>query len=492
MGAPADPVPAVGGIAELLAAAARTWAGRPAVSDHRVTVPYDELWSQVRECADWIRGAGLPAPLILVPSNTAHDVVAIFAAIVAGACPLIADRTWTATELDHVRRSTGAGAVLGRAEVQPPGVTPVVPTWRGLAIGSWDDDPGRPAADLDGIAFGRFSSGTTGGSRCLGFTQTAAVAAAAAWRSAARLSVQDTVLCLATLNNGLAFNTSLLAVLGAGARLVLHAGRPIPSSIARVVRTVRPTVLVAFPFAFDALTKDDRLERGALRLAVSSAAALPEPTQLRWTERTGLGICDYYGLVETGPVTFNDGSVPGSVGYPLPGSEVVIDADPTRPGRVLVRTPSMAARYLDGRPPALADSVTTEGFYRTGDLGFIDRHGHLTLSGRVGTVVNVAGRKIDPAEVSAVIRSVPGVRDVLVRGERPPTGEILAAYVEGSGVTREAVVRACRLGLADYKLPQRIVIRPVLPRSASGKVAAARLAEISEPAPSEPATRGAR
>ena len=142
----------------------------------------------------------------------------------------------------------------------------------------------------------------------------------------------------------------------------------------------------------------------------------------------------------------------------------------------------MATRYLDGRPPDLSTSLTADGFYRTSDLGFLDSAGHLQLTGRVGAVVNVAGRKIDPNEVSAVIRSIPGVRDVLVRGEPAAAGELLAAYIESTTVARQAVVDHCRNLLADYKLPARIVISAKLPRSSAGKVAAAQLAD-------QPATR---
>jgi long-chain acyl-CoA synthetase len=92
-------------------------------------------------------------------------------------------------------------------------------------------------------------------------------------------------------------------------------------------------------------------------------------------------------------------------------------------------------------------------------------------------VVNVAGRKIDPTEVSAVIRSIPGVTDVIVRGEMAVGGEILAAHVESTSVQRQAVVDHCRRSLAEYKLPQRITIQTALPRSSAGKVAAARLTD---------------
>jgi long-chain acyl-CoA synthetase len=481
------------GVLEVISQAAAVWGNRPAVTgsgrNTSESYSYIELLAAIHQCAAWIRQANLPAPLVVVPSSTPTDVVTILAAVVAGARPLIADLTWTEREIHEVIRATGAGGLLGRRAVLPAGLVPAGRTWREITLGRWDPThAGGPShaaenSSLHGIGFGRFSSGSTGGSRCLGFSEQAAVHAATAWRQASGLTSSDTVLCLATLNNGLAFNTCLLSVFGAGARLVLHGGRPIPSSIARAMRAVRPSVLVAFPFAFDALTENGWLERGQLRLAVSSAAPLAPATARRWQEQTGLGVCNYYGLVETGPVTFNDGTVQGSVGTALPGAEIAIEpvsGAPAGVGRVLVRTRSMATRYLDGRLPDLASSLTTDGFYRTSDLGVLDSAGHLRLTGRVGAVVNVAGRKIDPNEVSAVIRSIPGISDVLVRGEPAAGGELLVAYIESSTVARQVVVDHCRDLLADYKLPGRIVISAKLPRSSAGKVAAAQLAD--EPA----------
>jgi acyl-CoA synthetase (AMP-forming)/AMP-acid ligase II len=471
-------------ILDVLRAAARRHPGRRAVVDTAGTgYTYRELVDAVETGAGWFRSLGQRPPVLLIPGTGPDDVVAVFAAIIAGCVPLIADRTWTAEECARIAAATGASAVLAGdgAAFQPAESAPS--SWPGLR---WAVLPTvlptvLPAAPgnqlLDGIGFGRFTSGSTGMPRCLGFTETAAVNAGAAWRQASGLSGDDVVLCLATLNNGLAFNTSMLSVFGAGATLVLHAGRLIPSSIARAVHAVEPTVLVAFPFVFDGLVTAGRDLGTGLRLAVSSAAPLSTATAWAWRQLAGVPICDYYGLAEAGPVTFNDGTVPGSVGVPLPGVHLAIE-EPDRAdgiGRVLVRTAAMATRFLDGRQPTLDAEVTAEGFLRTKDVGRLDAAGRLRLSGRLGQVVNVAGRKIDPTEVAGVIRGLPGVRDVVVRGEQGGDGELLAAYVESTEVNRDIVVEHCRRNLSVYKLPQRIAILAQFPRTSTGKVNAAAL-----------------
>jgi len=469
-------------VLDILREAAQRHGGKRAVVDTAGSgYSYAEFLHAVSDGAEYFTGRGLRPPMLFVPGTGPDDVVAMLAAIVAGCVPLIADRTWTADECGRIAAATGAGAVLATDASALRPSSPQPSPWPTL---HWSALPAQWHNDrLDGIGFGRFTSGTTGLPRCLGFTQTAMVNAGRGWREGARLTADDVVLCLATLNNGLAFNTSLLSVFTAGATLVLHTGRPIPSSVARSIRAARPSVLVAFPFAFDALVAGG-YELGAVRLAVSSAAPLSGQTAQDWHKLTGARICDYYGLAEVGPVTFNDGAVAGSVGVPLPGVEIatepVGDGGPDGAGRVVVQTRSMALRYLDQAEPALAASLTAEGFLRTKDLGEVDADGRLWLRGRLGQVVNVAGRKIDPTEVADVIRRLPGVADVVVRGEPSAEGELLAAYVEGGTVDRRLVVEHCRAHLSVYKLPQRITILPAFPRTSTGKINASALSSTGE------------
>lgn len=465
---------------DVIRTAALEHGDKPAVIDSAgLEYTYAGFVEAIEAGAGWFRARAPRPPVLLVPGNGPDDVVAMYAAISAGCVPLIADKTWTREEIVRIAAVTGTRYVVASesSALRPesPEPTPWPTLW-------WTDlGPAKENDRLDGIGFGRFTSGTTGMSRCLGFAQTAAVNAAKAWRGGAGLTADDVVLCLATLNNGLAFNTSLLAVFSAGATLALHAGRPIPSSVARSIRTFRPTVLTAFPFAFEALTKAGADVGSNLRLAVSSAAPLSPQTAQDWRDLAGIPICDYYGLAEVGPVTFNDGTVSGSMGLPLEGVELAVEEVAETPdgaeggGRVLVRTPAMASRYIDDLEPDLAASMNPAGFLRTKDLGRLDVQGRLFLTGRLGQVVNVAGRKIDPTEVAGVIRQLTGVRDVVVRGEKSNGGEVLAAYVESTTVDRGGVVDHCRRNLSVYKLPQRISILDRFPRTSTGKVNATAL-----------------
>jgi long-chain acyl-CoA synthetase len=269
-----------------------------------------------------------------------------------------------------------------------------------------------------------------------------------------------------------------------GALLAFHGGRVLPRSLERTFATIDPTVFVAFPFAYELLVthqREARLIPPRLRLAVSSAARLAPTVREAWLAVTRLPICDYYGVAEVGPCTFNDGSRPDSVGRPLPGVSFTItdEAGHELPagevGLIRIRTRSMASAYLDREEPAFSASLDEQGRYVTRDLGCVSATGHLILRGRQGRMVNVAGRKIDPLEVEGVLRQLPGVKDVLVCGEDSPDRTVLAAYIESDSLTREELLAFLTTRVAAYKIPQAVVIVPQLPRSSTGKVSVGRL-----------------
>lgn len=442
---------------------------RPAISLGDATWSYRELGDAIAVVERGLRAEA--GPILYAPSNSPVAVATIYGAIAAGRVPVLSDPTWTEAERIGVVRRAGIRGVITEA--------PVETAWLGNArrVGAvYLHDVTLPAAERDDVAprpdtaFCRFTSGTTGFSRCLEFTHAAGMAAARGWWRAVRYGADDVVLCLATLNNGLAFNTSLLAVLLAGGHLVFHGGPIIPSSIAATSRRFPPTSLVAFPFLYDALASGrHRLETSRLRLAISSAAPLKPESGEAFRTHYGLAISNYYGLVEAGPCTFNDGSVPGSVGYRLDGVDFKIAHDEAG-DRLCVRSAAMASGFLDRRGASLSDALDAEGYYITNDLAELGQAGHLFLRGRIGRLINIEGRKIDPSEVEGVIRAVAGVTDAMVRQETANGRELLAAYVESGELAPDDLIEVFRQHLAPYKRPQRVRVLPRFPRSAAGKV----------------------
>jgi long-chain acyl-CoA synthetase len=465
---------------EALRGAVQRGADSPAVTANGQSWTLTELLTQAERVGDWLAGiVPAQAPVLFVPSNTPSSVAFILGAIARSRLPVLADPAWTDAELQLVMERSSIGTL---ASEQPAAKTldGRYDEWGGFRAIT-DGRKSRPCGSP--VAFARFTSGSTGAARCLGFTESAALGAARGWGAAAGYGPSDRVLCLATLNNGLAFNAALFAVLLSGAELVFHTGPLLPRAIARTIQVFDPTVLVAFPFVYGQVTKNETAAKtlARLRLAVSSAARLAPELKQAWSRVSPAPMCDYYGLVEVGPCTFNDGADPDSVGRVLPGVSVRVTDGAGRSlargesGRLRVRTESMASEFLDDDEPRITDSVDEDGYYVTRDIGYFDDHDRLHLTGREGRQINIEGRKVEPAEIEDVLRAIEGVREAVVVAEEGATRPRLAAYLEASGLTRAEVTQVCASRLAPYKIPQRIEVLDRLPRSSTGKVSVGRL-----------------
>jgi long-chain acyl-CoA synthetase len=191
----------------------------------------------------------------------------------------------------------------------------------------------------------------------------------------------------------------------------------------------------------------------------------------------------FYGTSETGGITYDATEEPaadGLVGTPLPGVRVELvpeEGAPAGGGRVLVRAPSVIAGYADGVD---GDSFTYGGFL-TGDLGTIDSIGRLTLSGRVSSFVNVAGRKVQPDEVERVLRAYDGIVDVRVLGMADERrGEQLVACVVATGARPSLITlrQFCGARLAAHKIPRAFVFVDAIPLTERGKTDRVRLRDL--------------
>jgi long-chain acyl-CoA synthetase len=164
-----------------------------------------------------------------------------------------------------------------------------------------------------------------------------------------------------------------------------------------------------------------------LRLAVSGAAPL-DPAVVTGFEKMGLILLQGYGLTETSPVisTSNDFvNVPGTVGYPMAGIEVAIDApDENGMGEIIARGKNVMLGYFED-PDATAEVIDEEGWFRTGDLGIIDDRGLLRITGRAKSmIVFTNGKKAFPEEYEVLLNNIPGVKDSFVWGNKAADGDI--------------------------------------------------------------------
>jgi long-chain acyl-CoA synthetase len=474
-----------GNIREAMADALDRHRGRTAVVGASEVLTYEELGRRIEAAVPLLAGRHVGFCL----ANRPEYVVLYFATLFAGHLPLLLDASFNTGEIEAIRGDCGLDAlVMERAKAEAldvPGKGHPVPLGEDVAV--------LPLAQLAEPSFAprpttevcRFTSGTTGRPKCLEFSGHAVVSAARNWVLGTGMAGEDRTLCLAALSNGLAFNTSLLSTFLAGGELHFLKGAPLTRPVARRIAEAGVTRLVAFPTLyrnFAAPGGPDASLLAGLKHAISAGAPLWPDVREEFRARYGLDISDYYGIAETGPCTFErDTNHRTGLGQPLPGAEIRIlpgPEDEPGTGEVLVRTASMASGYLN-HPGLFEARVDAEGFYHSGDRGRIV-DGRLHLVGRTQDHINVAGRKIDPTEIVAIVTALDGVEDAIAFPDEDLNREALvhlAIVAAKPEVTRASVAEACRARLAPWKVPGRISFVPEIPRTGIGKPRIALLRE---------------
>ena len=227
-----------------------------------------------------------------------------------------------------------------------------------------------------------------------------------------------------------------------------------------------------------------------VRLMVSGAAPLSAEVFEKFTSTAAKPLWEGYGMTEASPVitstVVTGQAVAGSVGRPLPGVSIKLcdeqghEVEDGDLGEIWVRGDNLFLGYW----PDAADGPDDEGWWATGDVGFLDNDEQLRLVDRRNDLVIVSGFNVYPREVEEVLAKVPGVREVAVMGEpHEATGEAVKALIVARAdahLDAEAVIAACRERLARFKCPTIVEFVTALPHSGTGKVSKGALRERIE------------
>jgi acyl-CoA synthetase (AMP-forming)/AMP-acid ligase II len=348
------------------------------------------------------------------------------------------------------------------------------------------DAPAGKSASMPGpndIALVLHTSGSTGRPKRVPIKNSNLAASARNIVATYTLAPHDVALCVMPLFHVHGLVASTLSTLASGGTIVVPA-KFNPLSFWRTARDTRATWYSAVPTIHQLLLARAGGERpagaGDLRFIRSCSAALPPEMMAKLEQSFGAPVLEAYGMTEASHQMCSNpqppaARKPGSVG---PGTGVkvsIMDAAGTHlktgeRGEVVIQGPNVVDGY-ENNPQANAQSFTN-GWFRTGDQGFLDAEGYLMLTGRIKELINRGGEKIAPREIDEVLLGHPSVAEAVAFGFAHKTWgeEVAAAVVLREPQTEAAILAYCRERLADFKCPKKLYIVDTIPRTATGKI----------------------
>ncbi|HEY5909105.1 MAG TPA: AMP-binding protein [Verrucomicrobiae bacterium] len=471
-----------------LSDSARRWPKRPAVIDGAGTLDYQSLWREVEALRAQLDGLGLREGqgVGVLAANGRAFIISMLAVLGCGGVMMPLYHQLKRGEIEQMLACAPlAGIVAESSDLLPDGAASrelrLLNGTRLCFSRIAGAAPGAMVPWVQDAAFLRFTSGTTGAAKGVVVTHEGALERIRAANAGLALGCEDRVLWI--LPMAYHFIVSVVLYLEVGAAIVVcpdHLAETVLETAARH----EATFLYAAPMHVRALAADASRRRlpATCRRVLSVSSRLHPQVARDFLARYGVPVAQGYGIIEVGLPVLNleqAAERPEAIGRPLPGFAAAILDEALKPvgdgqtGQLAVRGPGMFAGYLS--PPLAREAVLSDGWFLTGDLAHRDRDGLFTIDGRSKSVINVAGHKVFPEDVAAVLDQHPAVwRSRVTTRPHPRLGEIVHADVqlrEGRlPVGTEDLLAFCRRRLSGYKVPASIALVEEIELTPSGKV----------------------
>jgi long-chain acyl-CoA synthetase len=524
-------------LVQLLDEAFKKYGDRPAYSCMGVTMTYKQLDENSAAIGAWLQSKGLgkgKRVAIMMPNILQYPVV-LAGVLRAGATVVNVNPLYTPRELEHQLKDSGADAIfiLENFATTLQQVLDKVPT-KTVIVCSMGDLLGFakglivnfvvrnvkkmvPAYSLpsaikfldvladglkmslkpvkvghDDVAFLQYTGGTTGvskGATLLHRNIIANMLQSEAWYQPAlsKLKPGEAPITITALPLYHIFALTVCAMMSMriGGQCVLI---PNPRDIPGFVKELAKYKFHVFPAVntlFNGLLNNEefkKLDFSRLILSAGGGMAVQEAVAKRWLAATGCPICEGYGLSETSPVATanrtDTDKFTGTIGLPVPNTEIAILDDDGKhlpvgsTGEIAIRGPQVMAGYWN-RADETAKVMTPDGFFRSGDIGVMDKDGYTRIVDRKKDMILVSGFNVYPNEVEGVVAGHPGVLECAAVGVPDEnSGEAVKLFVvkKDPALTERDVMEYCKEHLTGYKKPKYVEFRPDLPKTNVGKI----------------------
>ncbi|MDH3977849.1 MAG: AMP-binding protein [Gammaproteobacteria bacterium] len=521
-------------LADLIAEACNTFSGQIAYSNMGQTLTYRQLDELSLRFAAYLRtdlGLQKGDRVAIMMPNLLQYPVALFGVLRAGLVVVNVNPLYTGRELEYQLDDSGArvivissmsahtlaevieGTLIEKAIVTDVGdlmswpkravvnfvvryVKRLVPAYelpkQISFLDALETDPGSlPMVELSGqdLAVLQYTGGTTGrakGAMLSHGNLVANVHQINAWFSMVVEEGAELVVTALPLYHVYAMTCNCLCYLKLGAHNLLITDPRDTAGFIRELKRHRFTAITGVNTLYQSLVNHPdfaEVDFSSLNVASAGGMAVLDDTARRWHEITGVVVTEGYGLSETSPVVTSNpigsGEFRGSIGLPLPGTEVVLRDDDGReapvgePAELCVRGPQVMQGYWENQE-ATAETMTEDGFLKTGDIAVVDEQGFFTIVDRKKDMIIVSGFNVYPNEVENIVTLHPDVVEAACVGATDERGgEVVKVFVvlkAGAKTTVDDIRTHCREELAAYKVPKLVEFRDALPKSAVGKI----------------------
>ena len=527
------PAPSIGA---LLSDACKTYAGRPAFTCMGKSLTYAEVERKSAEFGAFLQSKGLEkgARVAIMMPNVLQYPLAMMGTLRAGFTVVNVNPLYTPRELEHQLNDSGAEAivilenfaatlqaVIARTKVKHVVVATMgdllgfkglivnlvvrhvkkmVPAWSLPGHLPFNDALAAGAAaglkpveqGPDDVAFLQYTGGTTGvskGATLLHSNILANVAQNAIWIESAYAKKprpeRAVYLCALPLYHIYALTVNAVMGMQQGAENILI---PNPRDIPALVKEFNAYAINVFPglnTLFNALLNNDdfqKIDFKPLLLTFGGGMAVQRGVAERWRDLTGIVIAEGYGLSETSPVAtanrFDSDTFTGTIGLPIPSTEIAIrdedgkDLGLDEVGEICIRGPQVMSGYWN-RPEETANVFTADGFFKSGDMGFMDENGFVKIVDRKKDMILVSGFNVYPNEIEEVVAGHPGVLEVAAVGvPDEKSGEVPKLFIvkKDPALSEQDIYDYCKDKLTGYKRPKQIEFRDELPKTNVGKI----------------------
>ncbi|WP_457582179.1 long-chain-fatty-acid--CoA ligase [Ensifer canadensis] len=277
---------------------------------------------------------------------------------------------------------------------------------------------------------------------------------------------------------------SLMGLATGGNNILIPNPRDIPGFVKELGK-YKTNIFPGLNTLFNALMNNaefQKLDFSSLMLTFGGGMAIQRPVADRWQTMTGCPIAEGYGLSETSPVAtanlLDSTEFTGTIGFPIPSTDVEIRDDQGNTlaigevGEICIRGPQVMAGYWQ-RPDETAKAISPDGFFRSGDIGFINSAGLVKIVDRKKDMILVSGFNVFPNEIEEVAMTHPGILECAAIGVPDEhSGEAVKLFVvrKDPALTEEDVKRHCAANLTNYKRPRFVEFRTELPKTNVGKI----------------------